>query len=134
MKSGLIIAFCIVGLFGLLLVCGTRLAGCDIVAQTEESVGKYDELSAFFETGCVFVESGLDVDVGVMVCTFRLGESKEALLAALEKDGWDTTSRDENRVVLTRDTTPWTNDKTKIRKNTLEINFNSGNSLEFTWR
>ena len=91
-------------------------------------------MSAFFDTGCEFVKGGLDVDANVMRCTFKLGESEEALLAALENGGWQITKRDGKQTALSRNSNPWTNKKHTIKTDTLDIVFYPDNTLEFTWK
>ena len=116
-----------IGFFG---ACCAFFNRMDNVAQTEESVRKYGELSAFFDTGCVFVKGRLNVDNNVMRCTFRLGDSKEALLAALEGDGWRYRVNDIHPTFVRNSPRSPMPSKT----DTLEIVFNPDNTLDFIWK
>ena len=103
----------------------------DLVAQTEASVKKYGEMAAFFDTGCVFMEGTLDVDLGILVCKFKLGEPRKMLLASLENGGWTITRQDGEKTILTQKSkrVTW-----KDETDTLEIKFNPDNTITTKWK
>lgn len=86
----------------IIIVCILLVMGCDKVAQTEDSIKKYDEMAVFFDSGCVFVSGKLDIDISVLSCTFKMAKSKEFLLNELTKNGWRITQHKDYEFELER--------------------------------
>jgi len=113
------------GLFLFAILC-VVFSTLDNVPQTEDDLKKYDEMTAFFDTGCVFISGTLNLDTSVMRCTFKMVNPQETLIDALIKNQWNVTQRQDNKITLQK--------KSTRKTDTLTLTFNPDNTCIVGWK